>query len=58
MILYFHTLIAHLLFSSVSFSPPDALSYAFKRLDADLSLEAQVPFSNDLDKMTAIQVRR
>lgn len=42
----------------MSFSPPDALSYAFKRLDADISLEAQVPFSNDLEKMTAIQVRR
>ncbi|CAG11380.1 unnamed protein product, partial [Tetraodon nigroviridis] len=35
--------------------PPDALSYAFKRLDADISLEAQVPYSNDLKQMTAIQ---
>lgn len=42
----------------MSFSPPDALSYAFNRLDADISLEAQVPFSKDLEKMTAIQVRR
>ncbi|XP_041794261.1 pyruvate dehydrogenase [acetyl-transferring]-phosphatase 2, mitochondrial isoform X1 [Chelmon rostratus] len=37
-------------------SPPDALDCAFKRLDADISLEAQVPFSNDLMKSTAIQV--
>lgn len=37
-------------------SPPDALDYAFKRLDADISLEAQVPFSNDLMRSTAIQV--
>lgn len=38
------------------FSPPDALDCAFKRLDADISLEAQVPLSNDLMKSTAIQV--
>lgn len=56
--IYIHTLITHLLLSSLSFSPPDALSYAFNRLDADISLEAQVPFSKDLEKMTAIQVRR
>lgn len=37
-------------------SPPDALDCAFKRLDADISLEAQVPLSNDLMKNTAIQV--
>ncbi|KAI3371401.1 hypothetical protein L3Q82_023994, partial [Scortum barcoo] len=37
-------------------SPPDALDRAFKRLDADISLEAQVPLSNDLMKSTAIQV--
>ncbi|XP_073327392.1 pyruvate dehydrogenase [acetyl-transferring]-phosphatase 2, mitochondrial isoform X1 [Pagrus major] len=37
-------------------SPPDALHRAFKRLDADISLEAQVPLSNDLMKSTAIQV--
>lgn len=37
-------------------SPQDALDYAFKRLDADISLEAQVPLSNDLMKSTAIQV--
>lgn len=55
---YTHTLITHLLLGSMSFSPPDALSYAFKRLDADISLEAQVPYSNDLKQMTAIQVRR
>lgn len=38
------------------FSPPEALDRAFKRLDADISLEAQVPLSNDLMKSTAIQV--
>ncbi|XP_029378288.1 pyruvate dehydrogenase [acetyl-transferring]-phosphatase 2, mitochondrial [Echeneis naucrates] len=37
-------------------SPIDALECAFKRLDADISLEAQVPLSNDLMKSTAIQV--
>lgn len=37
-------------------SPADALHYAFKRLDADISLEAQVPFPNDLMKSTAVQV--
>lgn len=37
-------------------SPRDALLCAFKRLDADISLEAQVPLSNDLMKSTAIQV--
>ncbi|KAG8012593.1 [Pyruvate dehydrogenase [acetyl-transferring]]-phosphatase 2, partial [Nibea albiflora] len=37
-------------------SPPEALDRAFKRLDADISLEAQVPLSNDLMKSTAIQV--
>ncbi|XP_028287844.1 pyruvate dehydrogenase [acetyl-transferring]-phosphatase 2, mitochondrial [Parambassis ranga] len=37
-------------------SPQDALDCAFKRLDADISLEAQVPLSNDLIKSTAIQV--
>ncbi|XP_034443096.1 pyruvate dehydrogenase [acetyl-transferring]-phosphatase 2, mitochondrial [Hippoglossus hippoglossus] len=37
-------------------SPFDALECAFKRLDADISLEAQVPLSNDLMKSTAIQV--
>lgn len=52
------TLITHLSLSSFSFSPPDALSHAFKRLDADISLEAQVPFSSDLEKTAAIQVRR
>ncbi|XP_061533701.1 pyruvate dehydrogenase [acetyl-transferring]-phosphatase 2, mitochondrial [Phycodurus eques] len=36
--------------------PSDAMHYAFKRLDADISLEAQVPLSNDLMKTTAIQV--
>ncbi|KAM7396602.1 hypothetical protein PAMP_019635 [Pampus punctatissimus] len=36
--------------------PSDALDRAFKRLDADISLEAQVPLSNDLMKSTAIQV--
>ncbi|XP_015223785.2 pyruvate dehydrogenase [acetyl-transferring]-phosphatase 2, mitochondrial isoform X2 [Lepisosteus oculatus] len=34
----------------------DALEYAFKRLDSDISLEAQVPLDNDLMKNTAIQV--
>lgn len=37
-------------------SPADALDYAFKRLDTDISLEAQVPLSSDLMKSTAIQV--
>ncbi|XP_017261080.1 pyruvate dehydrogenase [acetyl-transferring]-phosphatase 2, mitochondrial [Kryptolebias marmoratus] len=37
-------------------SPQDALDIAFKRLDTDISLEAQVPLSNDLMKSTAIQV--
>ncbi|KAM6927118.1 pyruvate dehydrogenase [acetyl-transferring]-phosphatase 2, mitochondrial [Lycodopsis pacificus] len=37
-------------------SPLDALHYSFKRLDADISLEAQVPYYNDLIKSTAIQV--
>ncbi|XP_058502573.1 pyruvate dehydrogenase [acetyl-transferring]-phosphatase 2, mitochondrial isoform X1 [Solea solea] len=37
-------------------SPAEALDRAFKRLDSDISLEAQVPLSNDLMKNTAIQV--
>ncbi|XP_056272814.1 pyruvate dehydrogenase [acetyl-transferring]-phosphatase 2, mitochondrial [Pseudoliparis swirei] len=37
-------------------SPMDALDCSFKRLDADISLEAQVPLYNDLMKSTAIQV--
>ncbi|XP_036006475.1 pyruvate dehydrogenase [acetyl-transferring]-phosphatase 2, mitochondrial [Fundulus heteroclitus] len=37
-------------------SPQDALDCAFRRLDADISLEAQVPLSSDLMKSTAIQV--
>ncbi|KAM4618154.1 pyruvate dehydrogenase [acetyl-transferring]-phosphatase 2, mitochondrial [Polymixia lowei] len=37
-------------------SPQEALVYAFKRLDTDISLEAQVPLSSDLMKSTAIQV--
>ncbi|KAM9854686.1 pyruvate dehydrogenase [acetyl-transferring]-phosphatase 2, mitochondrial [Aulostomus maculatus] len=37
-------------------SIPDALDFAFKRLDTDISLEAQVPLSNDLMKSIAIQV--
>ncbi|XP_008310149.1 pyruvate dehydrogenase [acetyl-transferring]-phosphatase 2, mitochondrial isoform X2 [Cynoglossus semilaevis] len=37
-------------------SPHDALECAFKRLDSDISLEAQVPLSDDLMKSTAIQV--
>ncbi|KAA0715177.1 [Pyruvate dehydrogenase [acetyl-transferring]]-phosphatase 2, mitochondrial [Triplophysa tibetana] len=36
-------------------SPVDAFSYAFQRLDTDLSLEAQVPLANDLMRSTAIQ---
>ncbi|XP_051512195.1 pyruvate dehydrogenase [acetyl-transferring]-phosphatase 2, mitochondrial [Myxocyprinus asiaticus] len=36
-------------------SPVDALTYAFQRLDTDLSLEAQVPLANDLMRSTAIQ---
>ncbi|XP_020787821.1 pyruvate dehydrogenase [acetyl-transferring]-phosphatase 2, mitochondrial isoform X1 [Boleophthalmus pectinirostris] len=41
---------------SEGLSPPDALDRAFKRLDADISLEAQVPLLNSLMKSTAIQV--
>lgn len=37
-------------------SPQEALDHAFRRLDADISLEAQVPLSNDLMRSTAIQV--
>lgn len=37
-------------------NPPDALDLAFRRLDADISLEAQLPLSNSLMKSTAIQV--
>uniref|UniRef100_A0A8C4SGT2 Putative pyruvate dehydrogenase phosphatase isoenzyme 2 n=1 Tax=Erpetoichthys calabaricus TaxID=27687 RepID=A0A8C4SGT2_ERPCA len=37
-------------------SKKDALSHAFKRLDSDISLEAQIPLNNDLMKNTAIQV--
>ncbi|PWA14305.1 hypothetical protein CCH79_00012304 [Gambusia affinis] len=37
-------------------SPQEALSCAFRRLDADISLEAQVPLPSDLMKSTAIQV--
>ncbi|CAN9499230.1 unnamed protein product [Ophioblennius macclurei] len=37
-------------------SPQEALEHAFRRLDADISLEAQVPLSNDLMRSTAIQV--
>lgn len=37
-------------------SPSEALDCAFKRLDTDISLEAQAPLSNDLMKNTAIQV--
>uniref|UniRef100_A0A3B4G9H4 Pyruvate dehydrogenase [acetyl-transferring]-phosphatase 1, mitochondrial-like n=1 Tax=Pundamilia nyererei TaxID=303518 RepID=A0A3B4G9H4_9CICH len=44
------------LLDSDEHDPQDALDYAFKRLDADISLEAQVPLSNDLMRSTAIQV--
>ncbi|XP_056138675.1 pyruvate dehydrogenase [acetyl-transferring]-phosphatase 2, mitochondrial [Lampris incognitus] len=37
-------------------SPWDALDHTFKRLDSDISLEAQVPLSSDLMRSTAIQV--
>ncbi|KAG9341363.1 hypothetical protein JZ751_019469 [Albula glossodonta] len=36
--------------------PRDALDYAFRRLDADISLEAQVPLDSDLMRNTALQV--
>lgn len=36
-------------------SPADALRHAFLRLDADLSLEAQIPLANELMRNTAIQ---
>ncbi|XP_007244147.3 pyruvate dehydrogenase [acetyl-transferring]-phosphatase 2, mitochondrial [Astyanax mexicanus] len=36
-------------------SPDEALSYAFQRLDSDLSLEAQVPQASDLMRTTAVQ---
>lgn len=35
--------------------PDEALSYAFQRLDSDISLEAQVPLANDLMRNTAVQ---
>uniref|UniRef100_A0A8C6URS6 Putative pyruvate dehydrogenase phosphatase isoenzyme 2 n=1 Tax=Neogobius melanostomus TaxID=47308 RepID=A0A8C6URS6_9GOBI len=41
---------------SKGMSPPDALDLAFRRLDADISLEAQLPLTNSLLKSTAIQV--
>lgn len=41
---------------SEGMSPPDALDLAFRRLDADISLEAQLPLSDSLMKSTAIQV--
>ncbi|CAL8263517.1 unnamed protein product [Merluccius merluccius] len=37
-------------------SPAEAMEHAFKRLDTDISLEAQMPLSSDLLKSTAIQV--
>ncbi|KAJ3580578.1 hypothetical protein NHX12_034364 [Muraenolepis orangiensis] len=37
-------------------SPAEAMDRAFKQLDADISLEAQVPLSSDLLTSTAIQV--
>lgn len=37
-------------------SPPEALDVAFRRLDADISLEAQLPLSNSLMRSTAVQV--
>ncbi|KAM8860485.1 pyruvate dehydrogenase [acetyl-transferring]-phosphatase 2, mitochondrial isoform 1-T2 [Synchiropus picturatus] len=37
-------------------SPSEALTCAFKRLDTDISLEAQAPLPNDLMRSTAIQV--
>ncbi|KAJ8249406.1 hypothetical protein GJAV_G00234460 [Gymnothorax javanicus] len=36
--------------------PRDALEYAFRRLDEDISLEAQVPLDSDLMRNTALQV--
>lgn len=36
-------------------TPPDALTYAFQRLDSDLSLEAQVPLASELMRSTAVQ---
>lgn len=36
-------------------SPADAMAFAFQRLDADLSLEAQVPLANELMRSTAVQ---
>ncbi|XP_061077114.1 pyruvate dehydrogenase [acetyl-transferring]-phosphatase 2, mitochondrial-like [Conger conger] len=37
-------------------SPRDALDYAFRRLDEDISLEAQVPLDSGLMRNTALQV--
>ncbi|RXM30096.1 [Pyruvate dehydrogenase [acetyl-transferring]]-phosphatase 2, mitochondrial [Acipenser ruthenus] len=37
-------------------STGDSLAYAFKRLDSDISLEAQVPLDNDIMRNMAIQV--
>lgn len=41
---------------SEGMSPIDALDLAFRRLDTDISLEAQLPLSDSLMKSTAIQV--
>ncbi|CAJ0932538.1 unnamed protein product [Ranitomeya imitator] len=37
-------------------SPADAMSYAFQRLDSDISLEAQVPAENEMVKNLTLQI--
>lgn len=51
-------MISFVSFDHLLSSPPDALDCAFRRLDADISLEAQVPLSSDLMRGTAVQVIR
>ncbi|XP_032659670.1 pyruvate dehydrogenase [acetyl-transferring]-phosphatase 2, mitochondrial [Chelonoidis abingdonii] len=40
----------------LGFSVEEALIYAFKRLDSDISLEAQAPLENEMMRNTALQV--
>ncbi|XP_030060326.1 pyruvate dehydrogenase [acetyl-transferring]-phosphatase 2, mitochondrial [Microcaecilia unicolor] len=42
--------------NEVGLSVEDALTYSFKRLDSDISLEGQVPMKNDLVRNLALQV--
>ncbi|MFT7816775.1 pyruvate dehydrogenase acetyl-transferring-phosphatase 2, mitochondrial [Arapaima gigas] len=40
---------------SVGMQPSDALTHAFRRLDADISLEAQVPLASELMRSSMVQ---